>query len=118
MITGVHAVVFTPDAEAVRGFFRDVLGFPSVDAGDGGLVFGLPPAEFGVHPDGGYRHELALMCDDVAATVTELEAKGVELARPLADEGFGLVTAIRMPGGGELMLYEPRHETAIDTRSP
>ena len=112
MITGAHAIVFTSDAEATRGLFRDVLGFPSVDAGGGWLIFALPPAEVAAHPaDGDERQELYLMCDDIAATAEELRAKGVELSRPISDEGWGLVTAIRMPGGGELGLYEPRHPT-------
>jgi predicted enzyme related to lactoylglutathione lyase len=114
MITGVHAIVFTQDADAVRAFFRDVLGLPSVDAGGGWLIFALPPAELAAHPaEGAGHHELYLMCDDVQATAQELAAKGVELSRPVTDEGFGLMTAIRMPGGGELGLYEPRHPTAI-----
>ncbi len=114
MITGVHAVVFTSDAEGVRAFFRDVLGLASVDAGGGWLIFALPPAELAAHPtDEDGRHELYLMCDDIETTVRDLEHKGVELARPVSDEGFGLVTAIRMPGGGELGLYEPRHPTAL-----
>jgi len=100
MITGAHAIVFTRDAEATRGLFRDVLGFPSVDAGGGWLIFALPPAEVAAHPaDGDERQELYLMCDDIAATAEELRAKGVELSRPISDEGWGLVTAIRMPGG-------------------
>ena len=112
MITGAHAIVFTSDAEATRGLFRDVLGFPSVDAGGGWLIFALPPAEVAAHPaDGDERQELYLMCDDIAATAEELRAKGVELSRPISDVGWGLVTAIRMPGGGELGLYEPRHPT-------
>jgi catechol 2,3-dioxygenase-like lactoylglutathione lyase family enzyme len=110
MITGVHAVIFTKDAEGLRAFFRDVLGFPSVDAGGGWLIFGLPPAELAAHPaDEGGRHELYLMCDDIEATVEELKGKGVEFSRPISDEGFGLMTAIRMPDGGELSIYEPRH---------
>jgi catechol 2,3-dioxygenase-like lactoylglutathione lyase family enzyme len=112
MITGAHAVVFTRDAEATRGLFRDVLGFPSVDAGGGWLIFALPPAELAAHPaDGDEHEELYLMCDDIEATAEELRAKGVELSRPIRDEGWGLVTAIRLPGGGELGLYEPRHPT-------
>jgi catechol 2,3-dioxygenase-like lactoylglutathione lyase family enzyme len=110
MITGAHAVIFTRDAEADRAFFRDVLDFDSVDAGDGWLIFALPPAELAAHPsEEGGRHELYLMCDDINATVAELHEKGVELARPVSDEGFGLLTAIVLPGGGELGLYEPRH---------
>jgi catechol 2,3-dioxygenase-like lactoylglutathione lyase family enzyme len=114
MITGVHAVIFTTDAEADRAFFRDVLELSSVDAGDGWLIFALPPAELAAHPtDEDGRHELYLMCDDVRATVEELEAKGVEFSRSVSDEGFGLVTAIRLPGGGELGLYEPRHPSPL-----
>jgi predicted enzyme related to lactoylglutathione lyase len=110
MITGVHAVILTTDAERDRAFFRDVLKFPLVDAGDGWLIFALPPAELAAHPaaEGG-QHELYLMCDDVHASVAELKAKGVDVARPISDEGFGLVTAIRLPSGGELGLYQPRH---------
>ena len=112
MITGAHAIVFTEDADGVRAFFRDVLGFPAVDAGHGWLIFGLPPAELAVHPtDGAGHHELYLMCDNVHATVDELRSKGVEFSRPISDEGFGLMTAIRLPDGGELGLYEPRHPT-------
>jgi catechol 2,3-dioxygenase-like lactoylglutathione lyase family enzyme len=82
MITGVHAVIFTTDAERDRAFFRDVLEFPPVDAGGGWLIFALPPAELAAHPaaEGG-QHELYLMCDDVHATVAELQAKGVDIAR-------------------------------------
>ncbi|MEA2467992.1 MAG: hypothetical protein QOJ57_2118 [Thermoleophilaceae bacterium] len=110
MITGAHTVVFSRDADADRAFFQDVLGFPSVDAGGGWLIFRLPPAEAAFHPaEGDGRHELYLMCDDVHATVAELEAKGVELVRPVSDEGWGLLTALRMPSGAELALYEPRH---------
>jgi catechol 2,3-dioxygenase-like lactoylglutathione lyase family enzyme len=112
VITGAHAVIFSEDAEAVRGFLRDVLGFPSVDAGGGWLIFGLPPAELAAHPaEESGSHELYLMCDDITATVEELEGKGVKFARPVSDEGFGLMTAIEVPGGGELGLYEPRHPT-------
>ena len=114
MITGAHAIVYTRDADADRAFFRDVLGFDSVDAGGGWLIFKLPPAELAAHPDEtGGRHELYLMCDDVHATVAELEAKGVEIVREVTDAGFGLMTAIRLPGGGELGLYEPRHPSPL-----
>lgn len=116
MITGVHAVIFTRDAEGARSFFRDVLGFSAVDAGGGWLIFVLPPAELAAHPteeDG--RHELYLMCDEIHATVEELQGQGVEFTRPVSDEGFGLMTAMRMPGGGELGLYEPRHPTPLPT---
>jgi catechol 2,3-dioxygenase-like lactoylglutathione lyase family enzyme len=114
VITGVHGLIYSADAEAARAFFRDVLGFSSVDAGEGWLIFALPPAELGIHPgDESGRHELYLLCDDVHTTVAELESKGVELTRPITDEGFGLVTGIRLPGGGELPLYEPRHPSPL-----
>jgi catechol 2,3-dioxygenase-like lactoylglutathione lyase family enzyme len=113
MITGAHTLIFTRDAEALRAFFADVLALPSVDAGGGWLIFGLPPAEVAAHPaDEGGAHELYLMCDDIGATVAELERKGVTFSRPVSEERFGLVTAIELPGGGELGLYEPRHPVA------
>ena len=116
MITGIHALLYSKDADATRELFRDVLGFSSVDAGHGWLIFALPPAELGIHPeeeDGQSRAELYLMCDSLESTVAELRSKGVEIARPVSDQGWGRVTAIRLPGGGELGLYEPRHPTAL-----
>jgi catechol 2,3-dioxygenase-like lactoylglutathione lyase family enzyme len=115
VITSVHTIVYASDADQARAFFRDVLGLPNVDARDGWLIFKLPPAELAVHPaaDGG-RHELYLMCDDIAATMADLEAKGAEFTSPVTEQGFGLVTSIAVPGGGELGLYEPRHRTAYD----
>jgi catechol 2,3-dioxygenase-like lactoylglutathione lyase family enzyme len=114
VITGAHAVMFTRDADALRAFVRDVLGFASVDAGGGWLIFALPPAELAAHPsDDDASIELYLMCDDIEATVAELVHKGVEFTRPVGDEGWGLVTAMRVPGGGELGLYEPRHPTPL-----
>ncbi len=90
-------------------------GYPHVDVGGGWLIFKLPPAEVAVHPAGEHElHELYLMCDDVEATVAELAAKGVELADPITDQGWGVLTTIRLPGGGQLGLYEPRHQTAYD----
>jgi predicted enzyme related to lactoylglutathione lyase len=113
MITGIHALLFSKQADEVRAFFRDVLGFSSVDAGGGWLIFALPPAELGIHPtEDSPRHELYLMCDDIEATARELAARGVELTGPVSDQGFGLVTAIKIPGG-ELPLYQPKHPTAV-----
>ncbi|MGH2886688.1 MAG: VOC family protein [Solirubrobacteraceae bacterium] len=110
MITGMHAIVFSPQAEQVRAFFADVLDMPSADAGDGWLIFALPPAELAVHPaDGVTRHELYLMCDDIQATLASLRDKGAEIARDVADQGWGLLAAIRLPDGSELPIYEPRH---------
>jgi predicted enzyme related to lactoylglutathione lyase len=112
MITGAHSIIYSRDPEGVRAFFADVLELASVDAGNGWLIFALPPAEVAAHPiEGAGRHDLYLMCDDVYATVAELEAKGVEFARPIAEERWGLVTALKLPGGAELGLYEPRHPT-------
>ena len=108
MITGAHAIVFSRDAEADRAFFRDVLGFDHVDAGGGWLIFALPRAELAVHP-GEDAHQLYLTCDDVRATVADLQARGVELLREVGRPGVGLLTALRLPGGGELGLYEPKH---------
>jgi catechol 2,3-dioxygenase-like lactoylglutathione lyase family enzyme len=108
MIDGAHAVLFSPDAEAARAFLSDVLGLRSVDAGGGWLIFALPPAEVAVHP-GEPRHELYLMCDDLDATLAELAARGAETSGEVREERWGRVTAIRIPGGGELGLYEPHH---------
>jgi catechol 2,3-dioxygenase-like lactoylglutathione lyase family enzyme len=114
VINGVHALIYTKDADADRAFFRDTLGFSFADAHDGWLIFSLPPAELAFHPtEGEERHELYLMCDDVQATIDELRAKGVEFTQPVSDVSFGLVTAIRLPGGSELGLYEPKHPTPL-----
>ena len=114
MINGVHAIIFSDDAESLRAFFRDVLELPSVDAGGGWLIFALPPAELAAHPDGEEsRHELYLMCDDIGTTVEELKAKGVEFTREITDARFGLMTALRLPDGGELAIYEPRHPSPL-----
>jgi catechol 2,3-dioxygenase-like lactoylglutathione lyase family enzyme len=113
MINAIHALIYTKNAQSTRAFFRDVLGFPHVEAGDGWLIFGLPPAELGIHPDEGKaRHELYLMCDDIHRTVAELKGKGVEFASPICDQGWGLVTSLKLPAGEEIGLYQPRHPVA------
>lgn len=113
MITGVHALVYSRAAEGVRAFIQDVLGWRSVDAGDGWLIFALPPAELAVHPiEGDGRHELYLMCDDIEKTVRQLGDAGVTCSE-VTDEGWGMVTSISLPGGDSIGLYEPRHPTAI-----
>ena len=109
----MHAIVFSPEAEKVRAFFRDVLALDSVDAGGGWLTFAMPPAELAVHPADGSSHELYLMCDDIHATLTELRGKGVEVARDVSDLRWGLVAAIRLPDGSELPIYEPRHPSPL-----
>jgi hypothetical protein len=110
MITGTHAIVFTQDVDGARELLGGALGLASIDAGGGWLIFRLPPAEIAAHPaEGPEAHGLYLMCDDIEATVRELEGRGVNVLRPVTDEGWGLLTAIEIPGGGELGLYEPRH---------
>ncbi len=117
-ITGVHTLLYTSEPEALRAVLRDVFGFHHVDAGDGWLIFRLPPAELGVHPaegptyEGGARHQVSFMCDDVEQTVRELRAKGIDVPEEPVDEGFGITVTMRLPGGVEVMLYEPRHPVA------
>ena len=106
--------MFSPEAEKVRAFLSDVLGLSSVDAGGGWLIFALPPAELAVHPaDGAPRQELYLMCDDIEATVADLRTKGVEVAREVSDQGWGLVAAIFLPDGTEFPIYQPRHASPL-----
>src|SRR3569833_3717929 len=117
MINGAHVIVYSRDADADRAFIRDVLGFAHVDAGDGWLIFKLPPAEGAVHPTGEEpRHEFYLMCDDLDATLAELGDKGVELARPVVNAGWGVLATIRLPSGSELSLYAPRRPVAYCAR--
>ena len=113
MITGVHAIVFSPEAAKVRAFFADVLTLPSADAGGGWLIFALPPAELAVHPADASRHELYLMCDDIHATLADLRGRGVEVARDVSDQGWGLLAAIRLPDGTEFPIYQPRHASPL-----
>jgi catechol 2,3-dioxygenase-like lactoylglutathione lyase family enzyme len=112
MIAATHTLLFSDDAAATRAFLRDIFGWDSVDAGDGWLIFALPPSELGVHP-GEPRHELFLMCQDVEQTKAELEAKGVEFTGPIEDQGFGLITRFKVPGAGELQLYQPKHDSPL-----
>jgi len=115
MIIGAHTILHTRKADEVRAFFRDVLQYAFVDAGHGWLIFALPPAELGVHPaENEQYHELYLMCDDIEKTMSELKSRGVEFTRPVQEAGFGKVTAIKLPGGLELGLYQPRHPTALN----
>jgi len=109
MIIGAHSILYSTNAEADRTFLRDVLGFPSVDVGQGWLIFGLPPSEVAVHPgEENDVHELYLMCDDVGRFVTGLEKRGIACG-PVLDRGWGLLTQVALPGGGKLGVYQPRH---------
>ncbi len=118
MITAVHTLVYANDAEAARAFFREVIGWPHVDTGGGWLIFRTGPSELGVHPTSGgdwtadQHHEISLMCDDIEATVRELTAKGASFAGDIRDEGFGRTIMLEVPGGGQIMVYEPKHPPA------
>jgi hypothetical protein len=116
-VIGVHALVYARKAAAARRFLRDVLALSWVDAGDGWLIFAAPPTEIAVHPTRGKaRQELYLMCLDIRATVAELRARGVRVSRRVVDQGWGLVTAVHVPGTGDLGLYEPKHPLAHRAR--
>jgi len=111
-------LVLAATADAARAFLRDVLGFSSVDAGDGWLIFELPPGELALHPGPGWskdvgHHELFFICHDIEATVAELKEKGVEFTAPVTDEGYGRITRFRIPGAGEIGLYEPKHKSPL-----
>lgn len=115
MINAVHMLLYSQNPVADRAFLRDVLGYSYVDTGDDWLIFKLPPAEMGVHPSGdGGGTEFYFMCDDLDATIADLMAKGVELVTPPTDESWGKVTAIRLPGGAQVGLYQPSHQVAYD----
>lgn len=117
MITGAHVTVFGRDAEGLRAFFGEVLGLSSVDAGAGWLIFALPAAELAAHPAEEAHHEIYLMCDDVYATVNELETKGVKFTRPITETDWGRITALQLPGGDELAVYEPTHPRPLGPSS-
>jgi hypothetical protein len=118
-IVGAHVLLYTAYAEAVRAMLRDVFGLKHVDAGDGWLIFALPPAELGVHPAegpthaSGVRHQFTLMCDDITTTVRDLRAKGVQVVGNPVDEGYGITVMLQLAGDLEVQLYEPRHPVAI-----
>jgi catechol 2,3-dioxygenase-like lactoylglutathione lyase family enzyme len=108
VINGAHVIIFSQAPEADRAFFADVLGFPAVDAGNGWLIFTLPPAELAVHPAADtVTHELYLMCDDLDATINELTAKGVDFTGVVTEARWGRLTHIRLPGGSAVGLYQP-----------
>lgn len=117
MIFGAHVILYSKDATADRAFLRDILGFACVDAGHGWLIFALPPAEVAVHPDeDSHRHELYLMCDDLAAEISRLGEKGVRCSE-VQEARWGSVTKIRLPGGSEVGVYQPKHPSALTLTS-
>lgn len=117
MINGAHVIIYSKDAEADRAFCKHVLGFDSVHAGHGWLIFALPPAEVACHPgEENDRHELYLMCDDLKATMAALQAKGIGCSE-VQEPPWGILTTIQLPGGGSLGLYQPKHPTAAKLNS-
>jgi catechol 2,3-dioxygenase-like lactoylglutathione lyase family enzyme len=116
MISVAHIVLYTKNAEADRAFFRDVLGFKSVDAGHGWLIFALPPGEAAFHPsDENSAHELYFICDDLKAEMDSLAKKGVKCSE-VQEARWGSITKIRLPGGGSVGLYQPKHPLAISLK--
>lgn len=114
MIKGMHGMLYSDNAAATREFLRDKLGFSGFDAGGGWLIFDMPEADLGVHPTGegmspSGTHDLSFYCDDLEATVAELEEKGVEFTRDIRDDGFGWTTRMVVPGGIEIQLYQPKY---------
>ncbi|WP_394234043.1 VOC family protein [Niallia oryzisoli] len=115
MINAAHIILYSTNAEADRVFIRDVLGLAGVDAGEGWLIFKLPPAEIAVHPtEGPDKHEFYLMCDDIEKTITELTAKGITISKPISEQGWGRLISIKLPSGADLSIYQPRHPIAYD----
>jgi catechol 2,3-dioxygenase-like lactoylglutathione lyase family enzyme len=113
MFSGAHMIIYSKDADKDRAFLRDVLKFPSVDAGRGWLIFALPPAEVAVHPaERNGKHELYFMCDDLDATMADLTGRGVRCSK-VEHAGWGSMTSITLPGGGKVGVYQPRHPVAI-----
>jgi len=119
MINGVHTIIYSDDAPTTRAFLKDVLGWSSIDSGDGWLIFGAPPTEMGVHPTRGGggeewattpHHDISFMCDDIEATMAELRAKGVGFTSEVQDMGYGLVTTFEVPAAGPMHLYQPRYQ--------
>ena len=124
MITGVHTMFYSSQAEESRAFLRDKLKLPFSDVGEGWLIFDLPEAEMGCHPAEGKEgcppgtHNISFYCDDIQATVKDLQSRGVEFLGPVADHGYGLVTHFKMPGGVEVQLYQPRYRKHSRARAP
>jgi len=116
MINGTHVVIYTKDTEADRAFFRDVLKFPSVDAGHGWLIFAMPQLEAAFHDsEKSDQHELFLMCDNLDATVKELKSKKVKVS-DISEQRWGKLARLTLPGGGKIGLYQPKHPSPFDAQ--
>jgi catechol 2,3-dioxygenase-like lactoylglutathione lyase family enzyme len=115
-ISGAHVIISSSDAAADRTFFRDVLGFESVDAGGGWLIFALPPAELALHPGTNGEHQLYLMCTDIDATIQRLEGKGVPVKTRPSEQSWGRLASVVLPGGGEIFIYQPSHPTPAQAK--
>ncbi len=117
MIKGVHAMVYTPQADELRAFLRDQLGLPFVDTGGGWLIFKLPDAEVAAHPASEHRQQLSFYCDDLQQTVAELAQRGVEFSGGISEQEWGWLTHFKLPGGGEAELYQPKYSTDAARRA-
>lgn len=116
MINGAHLVIYTKDAEADRAFFRDVLKLSSVDAGHGWLIFAMPPLEAAFHDsESNDKHELYLMCDDIAVTLKDLQSKNVDVS-DVSEQRWGKVATFTLPGGGKIGVYEPGHSSPLNLK--
>jgi catechol 2,3-dioxygenase-like lactoylglutathione lyase family enzyme len=117
-VIGAHVLLYSTQPDALRALLRDAFGWRHVDAGQGWLIFALPPAEIAVHPADGSapHHELSLMCDDIARTIADLRAKGVVVKGEPQDRGWGIAVPLALPGGVDVLLYQPRHRVAIESR--
>ena len=120
MINALHALLYSEDPDATRAFFRDVLGWPYLESDPGWLIFRSGPSEMGVHPNSWtyegetttvpIHHNISFMCDDLEATIADLESRGAEFSGEPSDQGWGITITLRVPGAGELLLFQPKYE--------
>jgi catechol 2,3-dioxygenase-like lactoylglutathione lyase family enzyme len=121
VILACHTLIYSDDPEATRAFFRDVLGFPDVEAGTGDYswpIFGTGPSELGVHPTAGEgyssprHHAISFIVDDLESTMADLTEKGATFSSGPEDHGYGIIAMVQVPGADDVQLYQPRHQTA------
>jgi hypothetical protein len=116
LIYGAHIVIYSQDSEADRAFFRDVLSFPSVDAGHGWLIFAMPPLEAAFHDSANSnQHEMFLMCDNIATTLKDLKSRNVEVSE-VSEQRWGILASFTLPGGSKMSIYEPRHPSPLNLK--